>query len=390
MLMRLTWKRVSFIVILLAILALVVYAIIPSPIKVDAGIVKTGPMTVTIDEEGETRAHDRYVIASPVSGRLERVELLEGNPVKKGDAVAVVRLTPLDPKEEEQLRARLQTSESLRKEADEHVEHAKSDYELARKNRGRAEELSKQGYITAQALDQARNDESTRAKEFEAAKFKASAASSEVKAAKAALMAAEGESGNKVGIRSPAQGKVLRIMEKSERVIAAGTPVLVIGDPERLEVVVDVLSTDAVKIRPGMPVMLEGWGGETPIRARVRTVEPSAFTKTSALGIEEQRVNIIADFVDHPGPLGDGFRVEARIIIWKGEKVLTAPSASLFRHGNNWAVFVVEGRRARLREVTAGHRNPNEVEVLDGVKDGEKVILHPENLISDGTRISVR
>jgi HlyD family secretion protein len=183
---------------------------------------------------------------------------------------------------------------------------------------------------------------------------------------------------------------VLRIAEKSERVVAAGTPIIVLGDPNKLEVVVDLLSTDAVKVKPGMMVLLQGWGGEGDLRARVRTVESSAFTKVSALGIEEQRVNIVADFLDPPGALGDGYRVEARIIIWESEDALKVPSSALFRQGDGWGVFVIEGDRARTRGVEIGHRSQFEVEILGGVVEGEQVILHPANQIADGARVEVR
>jgi HlyD family secretion protein len=186
------------------------------------------------------------------------------------------------------------------------------------------------------------------------------------------------------------RGRVLRVIEKSERVVTSGTPIVVVGDPSKLEVVVDLLSTDAVKVRPGTAMLLENWGGEAAIRARVRTVEPSAFTKVSALGIEEQRANVVADFVDPPAPLGDGYRVEARIIIWEAESVLKVPSSALFRHGDGWSVFVVESGNAVRREVEIGHRSQFEAEVLKGIEEGAQVVLHPTNQISDGSRVESR
>jgi len=182
----------------------------------------------------------------------------------------------------------------------------------------------------------------------------------------------------------------LRLPEKSERVVASGTPLLVLGDPTRLEGIVDALSTDAVRVRPGMPVLLEGWGGDRPLRAVVRVVEPYAFTKVSALGVEEQRVNVVADFVDPPGPLGDAYRVDARIVVWSADKVLKAPASVLFRSGNGWAAFVVDGGRARRREVRVGERSAREAQILGGLKAGDLVIRYPSNEISDGIRVRAR
>jgi multidrug efflux pump subunit AcrA (membrane-fusion protein) len=188
-------------------------------------------------------------------------------------------------------------------------------------------------------------------------------------------------------VLSPVSGRVLRVLEENERVVTAGTPLLELSNTTKLEVVVDVLSADAVKIRPGGGVLIEGWGGEQPLRARVKLVEPSGFMKVSALGIEEQRVNVIVDFVDPPGILGDGYRVEARFVIWEGEGVLKIPASALFRHGDGWSLFVAEDGRARRRTVEVGHRGDFEVEIRSGVSEGESVILHPSNEIEEGALI---
>jgi HlyD family secretion protein len=287
----------------------------------------------------------------------------------------------------------VQSAEALKREADERVEQARSDYEQASRERERAERLAKDGLVSTQSLEQAKNAEATSANELEAARFKAQAAASDVKVARAGLIAIDSErkdAARLVRLRSPVGGRVLRVVEKSERVVAVGTPIIVLGDPNKLEVVVDVLSTDAVKVRPGAIVLLEDWGGEAALRARVRTVECSAFTKVSALGIEEQRVNIVADFVDPPGQLGDGYRVEARIIIWESKAALKVPSSALFRHGDGWSVFVIEEGRARRREVETGHRSQFEVEILGGIEEGNHIILHPPNQIADGAGVEVR
>jgi HlyD family secretion protein len=299
---------------------------------------------------------------------------------------------PLDQRERAELEARVQTAEALKRSADESVAHARADHQQAARDLRRAENLIEGGIISRQSLELARNAESIARSELEASRFKAEAADSETKVAKAGLIAIESErgAGKIVTLRSPVRGRVLRVIEKSERVVAAGAPIITLGDPGRIEVVVDLLSTDAVKVKPGAAVLLENWGGEAPLRARVRTVEPSAFTKISALGIEEQRTNVVADFVDAPGPLGDGYRVEARIFIWEADSVLKVPASALFRYGEGWSVFVVEGGRATRRQVVLGHRSQFEAEVLSGIEEGTSVILHPTNQIKDGSRVEKR
>lgn len=391
--MKKTLTRLLFFLLALGIIAMIVIAFLPSPITAESARVTKGPLQVTIDEEGEARAHDRFVVAAPIAGRLTRVDLHDGDPVSVGLVVAVITPLPIDQRERAELTARVQTAEALRRSADEAIEHARADYEQAKRDLRRAEDLLEAGVVSTQSFEQAKNAESAARSEFESARFKAQAAASEVKVARAGLIAIESEqsaANRNVTLRSPVRGRVLRVLEKSERVVTAGTPIVTIGDPHKLEVVVDLLSGDAVKVQPGDPVLLEKWGGDFPLRARVRTVEPSAFTKVSALGIEEQRTNIVADFVDSPGPLGDGYRVEAKIVIWESESVLKVPSSALFRHGDGWSVFVVEGGRATTRVVEIGHRGYFEAEVLNGVTEGETVILHPTNQIAEGARVEIR
>lgn len=385
--------RIVYYLLAFGIVALIVVAFLPSPIKVETARATTGPLRVTVDEEGEARAHDRFVIATPIAGRLTRLELHDGDPVTRGQVVAVINPLPIDQRELAEITARVQSAEALKRSADEAVEHARADHQQTQRDLRRAEDLVERGVVSRQFFEQARNAESIARNELAAAKFKAEAAASEVKVVKAGLIAVESEqrgSSKSVTLRSPVKGSVLRIIEKSERVVPAGTAIITLGDPRKLEVVVDVLSTDAVKIKPGATVLLENWGGEVPLRARVRTIEPSAFTKVSALGIEEQRTNIIADFVDPPGPLGDGYRVEARIITWEVESALKVPSSALFRHGDGWSVFVVEDGKAVRRQVEIGHRSQIEAEVLTGIEEGAAVIVHPTNQLADGAKVEMR
>ncbi len=389
-------KLLSRIILILfgaAVVALVIIGLMPSPISVAVARVERGPLRITIDEEGESRAHDRFVVSAPVSGRLERVELHDGDLVRKGAVLAAIYPVPLNPKESGEYRARLDSAEALKREADERVASAKVDYEQARRERQRTEQLAQNGLVSVQSLEQARNAEATSTNELEATRFRAEAAASEERVARAALIALDREppSGERiVTLRAPVAGRVLKVVEKSERVVAAGAPLVILGDARRLEVVVDVLTTDAVKVKPGDPVLLEGWGGEAPMRASVRLVEAGAFTKVSALGVEEQRVNIVADFVDPPGPLGDGYRVEVRIIIWEAANVLRVRSSALFRHGAGWRVFVVREGRAYRRDVEIGHRSQFDAEVLGGIEQGDEVIVHPSNQLADGARVQLK
>jgi HlyD family secretion protein len=284
---------------------------------------------------------------------------------------------------------RVESAGAAKRQADARAEHAREDYEQAKRDRERAEQLGRENVISTQALEQARNTEITAAEELRAARFNALAAASEVKVARAGLVGIQGTvTGHTViSLRAPTAGRVLRVVEKSERVVQAGAPLVVLGDPRKIEIVTDVLTTDAVNIRPGAPVFLEGWGGAHPLIAKVRLVEPAGFTKISALGVEEKRVNVIADFVDAPEGLGDGFRVETRIVTWEASEILKIPGSAAFREHDGWSVFVVENGRARRRTVEIGHRNQTEAEILNGISAGEIVILYPPNQLRDGVAV---
>ena len=417
--MKITVRRIGVALLLASALGAAIYAFLPKPVPVETALAAAGPLAVSIDEEGRTRARDRYTVAAPTAGRLERVTLHAGDPLIRGQALAVLHLAPLDPREREAAEGRLHAAEALRREAVENAARAAADTaraaadaEQAARDRERAEQLQAKGYIPLQELEQARSVETAARssataalKGAEAARFRVEAAASEVEVAKAALLAGEEDAANgrrRLTLRTPADGRVLRVLEESERVVPAGTPIVEIGDPSRLEVVVEVLSTDAVRVRPGMAVHLAGWGGEGTLPASVRTVEPAAFTKISALGVEEQRVNVIADIAAPAGVLGDGYRVEARIVTWSADSVLKVPASALFRRATergsvplpgekrDWAVFAVSEGRARLRSVETGHRTAAEVEILKGIAAGERVVLHPPNELRDGARVSTR
>lgn len=381
---------IATLAVVLIVGAMIVFALIPSPLTVEVGRVSRGPLQVTIDQEGETRVHDRFVLSSPVIGRLIRIDLDDGDPIRKGQIVARIDPVPLNQREREEVYARVEAAAAALRLATAREAHAREDREQAGRDRERAERLAKEGVISVQALEQARNADVTADDELSAARYGVQVAASEEKVARAGLVSVDTAPGKPrplIELRSPISGRVLRVVEKSERVVPVGTPILILGEPGQIEVVTDVLSTDAVKIRPGAPVLLDGWGGDHPLRARVRLVEPYGFTKVSALGVEEQRVNVISDFVDPPGPLGDGYRVETHILTWSSENALKMPLSAVFRRGQGWSAFVIAAGRAMMKTVEIGHRNESEVEILGGMAEGEQVILHPPNQLTDGMRV---
>ena len=379
-----------------AVIALLTMWLRPTPVRVDTAKASRGPMQVTVDGEGKTRVRDRYVVATPVAGQLRRITLRRGDVVTRGQVIAQVDplpLAPLDPRERAEAVARVNAAEDARREVDRMIERSKAIYDQARRDCDRCEQLARTGDISREELEKAQTAVTTSFREYEAAKSRAESAAHEVEAAAAALLAAtqsQKPATPAVKVQSPTSGKVLGVLEESERVVAAGAPLLELSSPAKLEVVIELLSTDAVKINPGALVMIEGWGGSEPLEARVRLIEPSAFTKVSALGIEEQRVNVVADLTTPSTALGDGYRVEGRIVVWRADDVLKVPVSSLFRRGESWSLFVLENGEARLRDVEVGQRTSFEAEIKSGLDGGAEVIVHPSNQIADGTRVAVR
>jgi HlyD family secretion protein len=383
-------RNISIVVFIVAVVSMIVFLLTPSPLRVEAEQVTRGAMRVTVDQEGETRIHDRFVLSSPIVGRLLRVELDDGDPVRKGQIVARIEPTPLNQREREEVHARVAAAEAALRQAKAREAHARADREQASRDRTRAETLARKGNIAAQALEQAKNADVTAEDELKAAEYGVDVAASEENVARAGLIGLNADPSKArplIELRAPVSGRVLRVVEKSERVVSVGTPILTLGEPGQLEIVADVLSTDAVKIQPGAEVLVDGWGGDHPLRARVRLVEPYGFTKVSALGVEEQRVNVISDFVDSPRPLGDGYRVQVHIVTWSSADVLKVPLSALFRRGEKWSVFVISRGRARIKDIETGHRNESEVEIVGGLAEREIVIVHPPNQLSEGIRV---
>ncbi len=376
--------------IVTAIAVLVVWRLRPSPLPVDTVRVTEGPLRETIDEEGETRVRDRFVVAAPVTGRLSRVRLRAGDSVTRGDLIAMLVPAPLDSRARREATATLEAADDARRSAEAAVELARGALDQAERDRARAESLAVAGHVSPAEREASELLARTRQREWNAATARAATAAHDVERARAALLAANGgdaSAGTGTPIRAPAAGRILRLLEESERVVLAGTPVLELGDPSRLEVQADLLTTDAVRVRAGDTVLVEATPGAPPLLGRVRMVEPSAFTKVSALGVEEQRVLVVADLLDPPGALGDRFRVEVRVVLWGTPRTRKIPLSTLLRRGEDWAVFAVRDGRARTQPVKLGHRGALEVEVLDGPATGDEIIRYPNDQIEDGARV---
>ena len=384
----------------ITVLAALAWGFRPRPVLVEAGVLERGPLRVVVEEEGQTRVKDRYLISAPVAGYLQRIELDVGDSVSQGQTLALLEpLRPevLDPRSQARAEAQVAAAEAALKGAEETVTAARAEARYARAEYARKQKLRADALISQEALDQAdtRNRQASAA--LRSAEFAVDVARFELEAARTSLqysLADNGEVGLPVvSLKAPASSRVLRIDHESEGVVSTAQPLLEIGDPSALEIAVDVLSADAVRIRPGNRVEFHRWGGAQPLEGVVRTVEPVGFTKISALGVEEQRVWVIADLTSPREAwltLGDGYRVEAHFILWEAENVLQLPASTLFRHANGWAVFSIENGRARRREIETGQRTGLVAEVLAGLDAGARVILHPDDRIEDGVRVEVQ
>jgi HlyD family secretion protein len=394
------WIRRSIVVLVLAgIAAAVAWSFVPRPILVDVAPVARGELVATVDAEGVTRVKDRHLVSAPLNATLARLELHAGDRVAAGQVLA--RLSEMEPplvdaQTRAQARARVAAAQAGLRQAQAATERARAAQAMAARELERVRRLAAEGVVGPQAVDAAETDLRVRARDLESAQFAARVAAHEITLAEAAVarIARPPAPEEVLELRAPVAGRVLRVLHESEGVVAAGAPLVELADPAALEVVVHVPTADAVGITPGAAVTLERWGGP-PLRAHVRLVEPGAFTKVSALGIEEQRVNVIIDLDDPPevwAALGDGYRVEARIAVWRGADVVQVPSSALFRDGASWAVFVWEEarERARLRRVEVGRRSGLVAQVVEGLDDREVVIVHPGDSVADGVRVERR
>lgn len=391
--------RLIPVLVAIGVFAGLLYAFMPRPVEVEVDGVSRGRFLQTVDDDGKTRVRDRFVVSAPLSGVLQRVTLEAGDPVKEGATVAII--TPsvpalLDVRTETTLTERIGAAEAAKDRAAAAVQRVQATLQQAHVDYNRARELDKANAISKIEVDRARLLVEVTSRELAGAQLEEHAAEHEVAQAKAALERFKQSSrGSRAeapfDVVAPVSGEVFRVIQESEGPVALGAPIMEVADPSDLEVVVDVLSTDAVQIKPGADVILERWGGP-PINGRVRLIEPSAFTKISALGVEEQRVNVVIDFTSPHGQwstLGDGFKVDARVVVYENDDAIKVPTSALFRHGDKWATYVVENGRARLRQIRIGHRSGTEAEVLAGLQPKEQVIIYPGDTLGDAVRVTV-
>jgi HlyD family secretion protein len=433
----------------LASCVLIVLAFRPTPILVDAKPVEQGTLLVTVNAEGKTRIKEDFVVSATVNGRLERIKLNEGDSVKKGNVVATIDPLPLNtavkealgklaeakaqrqgvatlrPKSEKlaQTRSRISAAIANQLQAEARVAQAQAALAQAQRDTQRAQELATKGAIPRQDKERAELNQTTREKELESAVLAATSAAKEVEAAQAELKVLQKEQrdpdyllkvydaqiasieaqlsklqddASRTNIYSPIDGRVLRILQKSSNFVSEGTPLIKVGNPKDLELVIDVLSRDALNIKPGNTILIEQGNNnihnsaQNSLKAKVKLIEPSAFTKISALGVEEQRVNVIGDFVNSASFFGDAYRVDVQIVVWEGKNVLKVPLSSIFRCDDNWCVFIVKDGKAHRKTVKLGNRSNYEVEIAKGLNKNEIVILYPSEQIEAGTSVKAR
>ena len=376
-----------------ALIAAAAWALRPVPVTVEVVRIERGLFEQSVSDDGRTRVRDRYVVSAPLAGRVERIALKAGDRVAAGEAVA--RLLPaapafLDARTESELRERLGAAEAQQRRAQAEVLRLEAQRDQARADEERQARLAAAGFVSPTAREQAALALRVAQRALESGRFAQDAAAHDLAQARATLSRyrAGGAEASWV-VTSPVSGVVLKVDQESEGVVAMGTPLVEIGDPRLLEAVVEILTQEAIALRPGMPARVEAGASAPPLAARVRRVEPAAFTKVSALGVEEQRVNVLLD-IDDPAAakaLGDGFAVEVSILTWSAESVLRVPTSALFRRGDGWAVFVVDGGRAKIRAVQIGHRGPIDCEATSGLAEHDAVVAHPPASLADGAKV---
>jgi HlyD family secretion protein len=394
------WRRFVPYALGAALLFVLFQAVSPTPVDVETGAITRGPLTVTVLEEGQTRIRHRYLITPPVAGYLNRVPVRAGDRIEAGKTVlATIQPQPasfLDPRARAEAEARVKASEAARRQRETQIERARAALDLAQKEMARARELKKSGAIATKEWDTAENQVSILTRELNTAQFALQVAEFELAQSRAALNQVQTpltENIDPLKIIAPVNGYVLNVYEESARMVAAGAQIMEVGDPTDLEAEIELLSSDAVGVRPGAEVSIEQWGGETPLRGQVSVIEPGGYTKVSALGVEEQRVKVRVNFIDPLPPgttLGDRFRVEARIVTWRGDNVLQVPIGALFRRGGDWMTFLLDGGKARRTKVEIAHNNGVAAEVRSGLTEGQRVLLHAPDAVADGAKVRAR
>lgn len=386
-------RALVFAVTALAAALVLFLALRPASVPVDTAPVARGPLRVTIDGIGKTRVRERFVVLAPASGELTRVDRLPGDDVERGDLLAeVMASTPalLDGRTQREVSARLDAARAAEAEAAAGLERARLAEAEAARELARVSGLAAQGAMTTQQHDAASFAARGRALERHMAEATVRRAAGERQALAATLQGLGGAGAERLLVAAPVAATVLRVLRTDAGPVSAGAALVELGDRADLEVVVDLLTSEAVRVRPGAKVELGGWGGDRPLAGVVARIEPSAFTKVSALGVEEQRVNVViapADRAAGFAPLGDGFTVDARIVVDERHEALKVPASALVREGERWAVFAVDGGVARLTRVDLGARGRGEAEVLAGLGDGAHVVLYPSDRLDDGARV---
>lgn len=382
------------------VVAFIAYGLQPKPVEVETAAIQRGPLTVYVSEEGKTRIRNRYVISAPVSGQMQRVPFKAGDEITAGETL-ITSIEPsisplLDPRARAQAEARVDAMKAALARAEETLSIARTAAQFAQTNWERVQKIQNTGSVSATDRDNAKLAAETRQMEVQSAEFALKVATYELDQAKAALLQFQtpGKEGEVVSlpIKSPISGRVLKVMQESTTVVTPGTAIMEVGDPSDIEIEAEILSRDAVTIVPGAMVSVEQWGGE-PVKARVRRVEPAAFTKVSALGVEEQRVYVLSDLVEPPQQvqrLGDRYRVEVRVAVWHSDDVLLAPAGAIFREGRDWKTFIIDGGKAKAVPVEAGHSDGRMTEVLGGLKAGDEVLVHPPDTVKDGVAVKKR
>jgi HlyD family secretion protein len=399
--MNLTWRRrVIWLVLLLGLALALFLGFQPRPRLVDVAEVRRASLELSVEEEGKTRVIDRYVVSAPVAGTTCRTDLEVGDAVTKDQPlinIRPLRSQALDPRSRAEAEARVAAAEAALQAAQQTASSARAEAQMTTKELARLRPLAQQGHVSQDDLDQAATRERSSRALQRSADFAVDVARHELQAARTALQYTgdepEADPQEIVQVRAPVNGRVLKVQQECEGVVERGQPLLEVGDTASLEIETDVLSADAVRIRPGMQVLFERWGGEQPLEGRVRRIEPVGFTKISALGVEEQRVLIISDITspaEQWRELGDGYRVESRFILWQADQVLQIPGSALFRLDGDWAVFVAEHDRALTRRVGIGRRNGLSAQITEGLQAGERVITHPDKSLEDGTKVRTR
>ncbi|MDE2062713.1 MAG: HlyD family efflux transporter periplasmic adaptor subunit [Bradyrhizobium sp.] len=399
--MRITVRRMAIAAGIILTAAAVAWAVMPGAVPVETAPVTKGKFVASVDEDGKTRVRERYVVAAPLAGRLGRIRFKVGDQIKVDDAVATITPSPaplMDPRTRQEVEERLGAAEANVERAKAVVERARAQSDQANTDFNRTRTLADRGAATAQAVEHAELAVRLADRDLRAAEFLDHAAEHELSQMRALLARYSGNTNadqpaESWNIAAPVSGVVLRVAQESETIVQPGTPLLDVGDPHDLEIVVDVLSTDAVEIRPGAEVTIVHWGGPAALSGRVRRVEPAAFTKVSTLGVEEQRVNVLIDIVSPAGQwasLGDAYQVDAQIVVFTLDDAIIIPAGALFRRGDQWKVFVVKDGRAQIRDVQLIRRSGRFAAIASGLKQDDVVIVYPGDRVASGVRVGVR